>query len=476
MTRREAIAALAAPAVLRGARRPGDKPNVLFLWTDEQRADTLAVHGNTRFKLPVLNRLASDSAVFERCYVSQPVCTPSRSCVMTGLWPHQTGCLNNNIPLKRDIRTMPELVNDSAYRTGYMGKWHLGDEVFAQHGFEDWASIEDGYNKYYSPGRDANAKSSYHHHLLKLGYKPPGGKDRFSRDFAVRRVIEHCKPAFLAAEASRFLLAHSGDPFILYVNFLEPHMPFFGPLNDLHTEEEAPVPQNYPGDKVDREPKSYIEKREGFLKNGFGGQDLKTRAGWQRLNRNYAGLCSQVDAALGRILWALEASGQAENTIVVFTSDHGEMMGAHTLVGKSVMYEEAMRVPLMVRAPFRGQKPEVRRGSYSHADLVPSLLDLLGKKADGLPGHSWFAPHSAQGDVFSQWNTESGEANARTIITQEGLKLVQHDKDNCLLFDRRNDPLEANNLYYKAQHQKTVSELRKRLEGQLKRTSDGFPA
>jgi arylsulfatase A-like enzyme len=95
MTRRDVLrtagAAFAAPAILRSQRRAGDKPNLLFLWTDQQRADTLAVYGNHRYRVPTLNRLAAESIVFERCYVTQPVCTPSRSTVMTGLWPHQNG-------------------------------------------------------------------------------------------------------------------------------------------------------------------------------------------------------------------------------------------------------------------------------------------------------------------------------------------------------------------------------------------------
>src|ERR1044072_6777569 len=103
MTRRTALGALAgsgaAPGILRARRTPGDKPNLLFLWTDQQRADTMAAYGNTRYRGPVGNKLAADSVVFARCYDAQPVCTPARSCVMTGTWPHENGCLNNNIRL-----------------------------------------------------------------------------------------------------------------------------------------------------------------------------------------------------------------------------------------------------------------------------------------------------------------------------------------------------------------------------------------
>ena len=130
LTRRSAlkslVSAAAAPAVIRSSRRPGDKPNLLVLWTDQQRADTMAAYGNHRYRVPTLNRLAEDSVVFERCYVTQPVCTPSRSSVMTGLWPHRTGCVRNNIPLPPGIKTVPELLGDSAYRTAYMGQVAFG--------------------------------------------------------------------------------------------------------------------------------------------------------------------------------------------------------------------------------------------------------------------------------------------------------------------------------------------------------------
>src|SRR4051812_19602508 len=130
ITRRTALATMiasAAPGILHARRRAGDKPNLLFLWTDQQRPDTLGVYGNAHLHTPNLDRLGSQSYVFRRCYDTQPVCTPARSSVMTGLWPHQNGALNANVPMRQDAKTFPELVNDSSYRTGYMGKWHLGD-------------------------------------------------------------------------------------------------------------------------------------------------------------------------------------------------------------------------------------------------------------------------------------------------------------------------------------------------------------
>ena len=339
ITRRAALASALAPAVLRGQRPAGDKPNLLFVWTDQQRADTMAAYGNAHFRVPAMNRLAEKSVVFDRYYVTQPVCTPSRSSILTGLWPHQNGTINNNVPLPATARCWPELLSDSAYRCGYFGKWHLGDEIFAQHGFHDWAGIEDGYIPHYSAARDRNARSAYHHFLLEHGYKPNTQQGTFSRGFACGLPAKHCKPSFLAARAEDFIERNRANPWLLSVNFLEPHSPYTGPYNDLHSSVEAPVPPNYPGPMEGREPRHLAARREATLNQRAEGQDLRQRAGWERLNRNYAGLCSQVDQALSRILWALETSGQAHNTVIVFTSDHGEMMGAHSLTGKGVMFE-----------------------------------------------------------------------------------------------------------------------------------------
>lgn len=480
MNRRRALQTIAAgfPAVLRGARRrAGDKPNLLFLWTDEQRADTLSVYGNHRFRMPTLNRLASESVVFDRCYDTQPVCTPARSSVLTGTWPHANGCITNNIPLRRDTPALPELLADSAYRTAYMGKWHLGDELFAQHGFQEWASIEDGYNEHFYPDRDKNTKSSYHAFLANLGYKPDARGGRYSRGFAVRRPIEHCKPAFLAGQAGDFIQRHRAAPWMLYVNFLEPHMPFYGPLNDLHSEAEAPIPANYPGDRIEREPVLYVKSREHYRTDGFDGHNLKTREGWQRLNRNYAGLCTQVDQAIGRILWMLEATGQADNTVLVFTSDHGEMMGSHSLIGKSVLYEEAVRVPLLLRVQFRRHGLIPVTQPVSQIDLVPTLLDLLGKQPPAsLPGQS-LVPlledrQLREDHVFLEWHTPPDGPNARAAISPDGWKLGLFDTDNNLLFHRHRDPLELSNLYYRPESAEVALRLRKRIEAWQQRTRD----
>ena len=494
-TRRDFIKTLAASTVglnVVGSAKGTRKPNLLFLWTDEQRADTMLVYGNRKIHAPNLNKLASESVVFRNAYVSQPVCTPSRSTVMTGLWPHTNSCTENNVPLPESVPCFPEILADSDYRTGYFGKWHLGDEVFAQHGFEEWASIEDMYRKYFRDGRDPDRRSSYWHFLKELGYEPDTRNGDFSRGFAARLPIEQCKPKFLELKTCDFLRRHRDEPFILYVNFLEPHMPFYGPLDDEHDPSEVDLPPNFDDPLEENEPLRYRLLREHYRQRGFERHDLETESGWRRLIANYWGLVTQVDLSVGVILKTLEELGLADNTIVVYTSDHGDMMGSHKLLAKSVMYEESVRVPWLMRVPQLGRTQRVIEDRVSHIDLVPTLLDLMGKPMqDRFPGHSLVpvlkGGEAAEDHVYIEWNpavlrgttprsirTVSEEdrdrahrAHTHTVISPDGWKLCLSDLDKSQLFDLNDDPWETTNLYYSGAHQDVITRLAHKIRGKF---------
>ncbi|MBN1346342.1 MAG: sulfatase-like hydrolase/transferase [Phycisphaerae bacterium] len=468
------------------------KPNLLFIWTDEQRADTMAAYGNRKIHAPNLNKLASESVIFERGYVSQPVCTPSRSTVMTGLWPHASGLTANNIPLPTETRCLPELLGDGGYRTAYMGKWHLGDEIFAQHGFAEWVSMEDGYRKHYRPGRDRSARSDYHRFLLEKGYAP-AEDGTFSRAFAARRPIEHCKPKFLEQKACEFLRRHRDKPFMLYINFLEPHMPFFGPLDAEHDPDEIDLPGNFADPLEENEPLRYRTLRERHRAR-YGTDEQSIR----KLIARYYGLVTQVDLSVGAILKTLDDLGLAEDTIVVYTSDHGDMMGSHHMVEKSVMYEEAVRVPWLMRIPrMKGGSKRVGQ-PVSHIDMVPTLLDLMGAKSrPALPGQSLvpliLGKRVGEDHVFIEWNPGAGATQkvegadvsaaeeerrrvagerTRSIIAPDGWKLCLSDKDKCQLFNLKQDPGETRNLFDSGRYSEVIGRLSKRIRRWQERTGD----
>ena len=367
--------------------------NLLFIYTDEQAVNTLAAYGNRQIQMPNLDRLAAAGTVFEQAYVTQPVCTPSRSSLLTGLWPHQNGCTANNIPLPQDVACLPEMLQ-SDYITAHYGKWHLGDEIFAQHGFQEWRSIEDLYRAYYSDPDSCDERSHYHKWLVNHGVTPENGS--FFRRGETCRLPEHLgKPAYLAGEACDFLQRHRDDPFILYVNFLEPHMPYYGPRDDQYDPASIPLPANFesrPGNDVPLKLRVY---QEAYRERGHSGFPLRTPEDWRRMIARYWGLCSLVDTHAGRILTTLEELGLDRHTVVVFTSDHGDMMGSHQLLAKCVMYEEAVRVPLIVRLPGQEEGRRIQ-GPVSQIDLVPTLLELLRQPVpENLPGKSraeWLQP------------------------------------------------------------------------------------
>lgn len=465
------------------------RPNIVMIWTDEQRADSMACYGNTHVQTPNLNRLADQSVVFEHAYCTQPLCTPSRASILTGLWPHQHRCIRNNEPLSPSVPTLAEML-PSEYRCAYYGKWHLGDEVIAQRGFSEWCSIEDNYRPYYSDPKHLEIFSDYHHFLVRNGFAPDSraadGARVFGRSTAAVMAERYTKAAFLGREAARFIREQSSSqPFFLSVNMLEPHMPFVGPLNDMYDPDELPV-----GPTFAKKPPADASWRNRFLadryeSNGHGGFSLRTEADWRRLRANYYGLVSLVDSAVGDILDALESSGRNEDTIVVYTSDHGEMMGDHGLLGKSVLYEESVRIPLLMQVP--GVSPRTVSGRISQIDLAPTLLELAEtpppQRLSGTSRADTVRSTKAdlhENDVFVEWNpslaTDEGEETGRdadtvrlgrqswqSIISASGWKLNLSQDDRCELFDLNSDPNEETNLYDDPQQQHTVEELSERI-------------
>jgi arylsulfatase A-like enzyme len=477
--------------------------NLLFIYTDEQACNTLEAYGNSQICMPNLNRLARQSVVFEQAYVTQPVCTPSRSSLLTGLYPHANGCIENDVPLRPEIRCLPEMVEGGQYVTAHYGKWHLGDELYAQHGFQEWIGIEDGYNNWFTAGRDRGIRSAYHHYLIRNGFTPRNGKT-FGRDESARLPEEFGKPAFLAREASRFIREHARHPFMLYVNFLEPHMPFFGPRDAQYDPAEIPLPPNFDAEPNAAQPLKVRVFADAYREWGHSGLPLRTAQDWQRLIANYWGLCSLIDTHIGTILDALEAAGLAGRTIVVFTSDHGDMLGSHRLLAKCVMFQEAVRVPLMIRLPGQ-QRGRRIKAPVSQIDIAPTLLDLLGQP---IPGHLQGASlrpvlmaedARIERKVFIEWNGHNtgivGEMEdryrlptqwqgklplaqlkeavtdpVRTVIAPNGWKLNCSPRGEHELYCLRDDPCETWNVL--ELNRNLARELRAELLRWQERTGD----
>ena len=463
------LAATAMGSLRTVVARPTPPPNLLFLLVDQQRFDTLRVYGNSQIVVPNLNRLADQSVAFWRYYVSQPVCTPSRGCLMTGLYPHTHGSINNNIPLNSSIPTLVDMIQNKDYATAYFGKWHLGDELCPQHGFEEWETIEDGYTGE-SAKTCARDYSGYYRFLASQGLKPDSKKGLYSRDFANQVPKEMSKPAYLAAQATQFLERHQRQPWILYVSSLDPHDPFHSANDHFYDPAKMEVPKSFSQDPDPAEFARTKALRASQLHNPPRGP-LATPENLQEVKAHYWGKITLVDEMYGRILTRLEALGLAENTIVVFTTDHGEMMGDHRLMYKSLMYEEAARVPMLMRIPWlKGQPPRIPK-PVSQVDVVPTLLELMGQPAPRhLQGFSW-ATFLLEGrelpdrNVMLEWNgpPHPGQTSdpelLRTIITPEGWKMNLAPGGIGELFHLKQDPREMVNLFYREESLPTIRRL-----------------
>ena len=346
-----------------------DRPNLVFIFSDQQRYDTLACYGNEWIQTPRLNALADQSFVFEAAYVTQPVCTPARASIMTGLYPHAAGPIVNKMNLPADVPTIAEMVSDE-YHCGYYGKWHLGDDVIAQHGFHEWVSAEDGHRPQYTGRQHLGLMSDYHRYLVEQGYEPQtevAGARIFDAWQRAQLPEDHQMAPFLGARAAEFIDRNSQRPFILYVSTFEPHPPYFGPLNDLYDPDQVPVgpaflqkPQG--AALVNRARADYFlqylstgrdpESDRYMTESAAVGNDVASVDGWRRLRARYMANITLVDRMVGSITDALERNGLADSTVVVFTSEHGEMAGDHGMLEKRSFYEEASRVPLLMRVPW----------------------------------------------------------------------------------------------------------------------------
>src|SRR5436190_22094278 len=468
-----ALQSVASPDLVQkfmGAQR---KPNLILFLPDQQRADTLACYGGVKVHAPNLNKLASESVIFERTYVTHPVCTPSRSSLMTGTWPHTNGCTRNSVPLDRRFRVFPELMEDRKYRAAYIGKWHLGEEGPAGRGFDELVSTDE--------------HGDYIHFLMSNGITPDKQNGRFSEVAISNLPIELSRSKFLERNACEFIEKHRGDPFILVVAFVEPHSPYNGPLNNEHPLDQIALDETATLPESENIPLRYRLMREWQQAEAVLDRErLPTQLffgvtpdEYRSIKQRYLGLITLVDQSIGAILACLERCDLTDNTVVVHTSDHGDSLGAHHLFGKETMFEEAARVPWLIRLPGQTRQKMIPN-PVSHIDFVPTLLDLLvqshhpqcgGKSLLPLINDATALPNT----VFLEWapnrtKVKKGstlarrgmikravEESTRTLVSPDGWKLCLRDNDSNELYNLKDDPFETRNLHSDAQYASVIS-------------------
>ncbi len=476
--------------VLAATEPSTDPPNLLFILTDQQRADTLGAYGNKQIRTPHLDSLAEEGFLFEAFYVANPMCSPSRATLLTGLYSHTHGVRGNNIPLSPDVPILIDMLERGDYVAGYYGKWHLGNEIFRQRGFAHFESTEI-YQKSWSQDQDHNHRSGYDRFLTERGVESDGPYGH-SRDLANRLSKELSKPAYLAKMGVEFIERYRDRPFVLYLSFLEPHAfadhskPPFDNVNDnLYDPAEMEIPETFfePMDPTVSYPKR--EARVSLTRGEFPVAYPQTIEEYRQAKARYWGLVTLVDEMVGVVLQRLRELGLEKNTIIVFTSEHGEMMGDHRLMSKEFTYEESIRVPMLLKVPGVSGGRRIAK-PVGQVDLLPTLLELMQQPLpDHLQGRS-LAPHLLQGlevpnkDVvvissisgFAQrWN-RNHVAQLRTLITPEGWKLTLNDVGGGELYALSQDRSERHNLFLHPEQRGRVQQLTARIRAWQKTIGD----
>ncbi|MDP6778661.1 MAG: sulfatase-like hydrolase/transferase, partial [Candidatus Latescibacteria bacterium] len=278
-----------------------ERPNLVFILPDRQRRDTMACYGNDWIQVPHLNGLADESFVFDNCYVTQPVCCPARASIMCGVYPIDADMPVNNHILPTDAPTIAEMVPGD-YQRGYIGKWHLGDEIFPQHGFDEWVGCFDHWHAQYTRQERLGQLSPYHHWLVENGFEPdsgPPGRRIFSADLRADLPLEYQMATYLGEQAAGYIERNAQRPFVLYVSSKEPHPPFTGPFNHLYDPETLAVDSTF---RTHPEGHSLFNRiraefwMQAVHSDGF---DLSTEMGCRRMRSNYYGCVSLVDGMVG---------------------------------------------------------------------------------------------------------------------------------------------------------------------------------
>ncbi|HOS42500.1 MAG TPA: sulfatase-like hydrolase/transferase, partial [Armatimonadota bacterium] len=340
------------------------RPNILFINTDQQRHDTLGCYGSPVAKTPHLDRLAADGVRFTHCYTTNPVCMPARASYVTGQYPSHHGVWMNGVPLSRRAETLQGALGRGGYHTGLIGKIHLDNvwlrgEPHPEYDFQVLHECEG----------DPYCKDEYFHWLDAQGlyepylkqFKREGHRNGYVRDLPEAKHMNN----WIAGLCEEYVQQRAADgrPFFLSAGFFDPHHPFdpVEPYASLFTPEEMPMPRYREGEEARMTPpaRGMYDAIHAYC------QDPGPR-GIRATIAAYHATIAHVDAMVGRLLAALEETGLADNTVVIFTSDHGEMLGDHGLLWKGpLFYEGAVRVPLIYRFPARCGVTGVQGGFVS---------------------------------------------------------------------------------------------------------------
>jgi len=460
------VLAQALPASAADAAAPR-RPNVVFILTDDLRWDYLSCAGNTFLQTPQIDRVAREGARFDNMFCTTSLCSPSRASILSGLYAHRHGVINNFTDYPAALRSFPQQLQSAGYATAYIGKWHMNENSDdPRPGFDYWASHK-GQGQY----RDTPFNINGQRDVLKGYY--------------TERVTD------LAVD---WIKQSHGKPFMLFLGHKAPHSPNVPEPQYAHTFDQTVI--NYPASAFHLEDKpQWIAQRISTWHGIYGPlwgfrekfPDARPEgvAQFAAFVRSYASTVKSVDDSVGRIVKALEESKQLDDTLLIFTGDNGFLLGEHGMTDKRTMHEASIRVPLIVRYPRLIKPGTVVDRMALTLDFAPTILDVCGVAP--LPqtqGQSW--KRLVTGDAggwrtawLYEYNYEQQfpyTPNVRGVRT-DAWKYVHYphgdggpDRHKAELYDLRNDPGENKNLIDDPRHAATLAELKAELARQLAQT------
>ena len=450
-----------------------ERPNILILYTDQQRHDALGVNGNADIKTPNLDGLAAAGVNFDHCFVQNPVCMPSRASFMSGCYPSQLGITHMGVPLPEDIVTLPHLLKPYGYHSANIGKLHFLPHAIRDHrvphpayGF-DHLEISDEPGSYEDAYR-AWVRSTAPDQLDRISFGLPPGTDVWQRTMGIDDGVPHPQSgprhdyrdaipfpagdevthtAFVAEQTINFL-RRQGGPFLCIAGFFSPHAPWIVPQRWLDCYERGSL-------ALPEFPAEIEAKRDAA---GFDDEQLRTA------RHGYYAMVSEVDWHVGCILQALEETGQADNTIILFTSDHGEWLGEHLRWGKGWPGADAVsRVPLLVRWPAGNLAKGHRVSEIVEAvDVLPTLLEAAGIQVPPHVQGSSLIP-LLQGAPVDSSATAVMEANGWKTLRSAGFRYLLHVDGRESLWDLEQDPREYHDVACDDRYQDVLADHRRRL-------------
>ncbi len=411
------------------------RPNLVYVFADQMRAEATGYAGHPMVKTPHLDRLAARGLNFENAIAGTPVCCPWRACLLTGQYPLTHGIFMNDLQLPMDRPTLGTVLKENGYRTGYIGKWHL--DGANRSGFTPPGPRRQGFD-FWAVG---NCTHDYMNSL-------------YFRDDPTPRYWNGYDAIAQTDLALEFLAQEEETPFALVLSYGPPHNPY------------DQVPQRY----LDLYPPDIVPVRPNCPEPNRG--EL----------RGYYAHITALDEQVGRLVDDLEARGEFENTIFVFTSDHGDMLGSHGQRRKQRPWEESIHVPMVLRAPNQFGAGEKVSTLINGWDMMPTLLGLLGieipKTVEGLDlsaavrGESFEEPDATLCALPVPFSEYQGEA-WRAVRTKRHT-YVRRQSGPWLLHDNIEDPFQMDNLVGRLEYANLQERLEAELKQQLKRFGDTF--